>query len=126
MKKNSYKILVSDDSILARKQLIDLLHSLGYSSIVTAKNGQEAIDLYKSEHPDLVLLDIVMPVKDGIAATKEIMEFDPDADIIISSSVGTQKNIKQAILLGAKDFLQKPLQEDALKKILEQRHVKEN
>ena len=66
------KILVGDDSILARKQLKDVLTSFGAKNFIDAANGQEAIDQYKAEKPDLVFLDIVMPVKDGIAAVQEI------------------------------------------------------
>ena len=70
------KILVGDDSILARRQLKDVLTSFGAKNFIDAANGQEAIDQYKAEKPDLVFLDIVMPVKDGIAAVQEICEFD--------------------------------------------------
>ena len=76
------KILVGDDSILARKQLKDVLTSFGAKNFIDAANGQEAIDQYKAEKPDLVFLDIVMPVKDGIAAVQEICEFDASADIV--------------------------------------------
>lgn len=113
------KVLVSDDSILARKQLKDLLFNLGCKMVVEANNGQVAIDTYISEKPDMVFLDIVMPVKDGIIVTKEIIEFDPDAKIVIVSSVGTQKHLREALEAGAREFIQKPLNLDNLKKIIE-------
>lgn len=115
------KILIGDDSILARKQLKDVLASLGCTNFIDAANGQEAIDKYKTEKPDLVFLDIVMPVKDGIAAVTEICETDKDADIIIVSSVGTQTQLKQAIEAGAKDFIQKPLNTDQVEGIIKVR-----
>ena len=111
------KILVGDDSILARKQLKDVLTSFGAKNFIDAANGQEAIDQYKAEKPDLVFLDIVMPVKDGIAA-QEICEFDASADIVIVSSVGTQHQLKQAIEAGAKDFVQKPLNAEQVENII--------
>lgn len=113
------KILIGDDSILARKQLKDLLAANGCTNFVEAANGQEAIDKYKTEKPELVFLDIVMPVKDGIAAVTEICEFDSAATIIIVSSVGTQTQLKQAIEGGAKDFIQKPLNADQISRIVE-------
>ncbi len=113
------KILIGDDSILARKQLKDVLASMGCQNFIDAANGQESIDKYKSEHPDLVFLDIVMPVKDGIVAVKEIYEFDNDAKIIIVSSVGTQTQLKQAIKAGAKDFVQKPLNTEQIRHIID-------
>lgn len=113
------KILISDDSILARKQLKDHLSKKGCVNFIEASNGQEAIDLYKAEKPDLVFLDIVMPVKDGIAAVNEICEFDKAADIVMVSSVGTQAQLKLAIEAGAKDFIQKPVQTDQFNRLID-------
>lgn len=112
------KILVSDDSILARKQLKDILTNLGCTNIIEANDGQIAIDTYKTEKPDLVFLDIVMPMKDGIQATKEICDFDSNAKIVIVSSVGTKKHLREALEAGACEFIQKPLNRDNLEKIL--------
>lgn len=102
-------IQVSDDSILARKQLKDILSSLGNPTFIEAIDGQDAIDKYKENKPNLVFLDIVMPKKDGNIAIQEIMAFDPNAQIVIASSVGTQSQLKCALEAGAKDFIQKPL-----------------
>ncbi|MGN0353283.1 MAG: response regulator [Roseburia sp.] len=121
MRLDDAKILISDDSILARKQLKDMISCHGAPTYIEASNGQEAIDKYKTEHPDLVFLDIVMPVKDGNAAIREIMEFDSSADIIIVSSVGTQSQLKAAIETGAKDFIQKPLNNTQIKSVLASR-----
>ena len=121
MKLEDAKILIGDDSILARKQLKDILSSLGGRNFLDASNGQEVIDIYKEKSPEVVFLDIVMPVKDGNTAIAEIMEYDPQADIIIVSSVGTQSQLNQAIQLGAKDFLQKPLNRRQIESILNNR-----
>ena len=112
------KILIGDDSILAREQLKDLLSSMGASRFTEAVNGKEAVEKYIAEQPDLVFLDIVMPIKDGISAVREIMEENPNALIIIVSSVGTQQQLKAALEAGAKDFVQKPLKTDQIKAIL--------
>ena len=113
------RILVCDDSILARKNLTTILNSFGYTDISEVSNGEDAVNFCKEHKPDLIFLDIVMPVKDGVTATSEIMEADPDARIVIVSSVGTQTHIKEAIKAGAKDFIQKPIDEELLKQILE-------
>ena len=103
-------ILVGDDSALARKQLKDILVGIRDDlEFIEASNGQEAIEKFKELHPSMVFLDIVMPVKDGIAATSEIIAADSNAKIIIVSSVGTQAHLKSAIEAGAKDFIQKPI-----------------
>jgi two-component system chemotaxis response regulator CheY len=87
-------------------------------NFLEGKNGQEAVDLYKEHKPDLVFLDIVMPLKDGTTAVKEIMEFDSSAVIIIVSSVGTQLQLKSAIEAGAKDFVQKPIDAEQIQKLV--------
>ena len=121
MKLEDAKILISDDSILARKQLKDAILAYGTPTFIETSNGQDAIDKYKTEKPDLVFLDIVMPVKDGNAAIREIREFDPTAEIIIVSSVGTQAQLKAAIEAGAKDFIQKPLNKNLIASIISSR-----
>ncbi len=121
MRLDDAKILISDDSILARKQLKDMVSSHGAPTYIEATNGQETIDLYKKEKPDLVFLDIVMPIKDGNEAVREIIEFDSSADIIIVSSVGTQSQLRAAIEAGAKDFIQKPLNSMQVKEVLASR-----
>ena len=106
---DNLKILICDDSILARKQLKDIISTLGTPTFIEAPDGQGAIDKYKETTPDLVFLDIVMPKIDGNIAIQEIMAYDPNATIIIASSVGTQSQLKCALQAGAKDFIQKPL-----------------
>ena len=121
MKLEEAKILISDDSILSRKQLKDAILRLGTPTFIETSNGQDAIDSYKGEKPNLVFLDIVMPVKDGNAAIREIREYDPKAEIIIVSSVGTQAQLKAAIESGAKDFIQKPMNPNQIASIISSR-----
>ncbi|MBO6129555.1 MAG: response regulator [Pseudobutyrivibrio sp.] len=116
------KILVCDDSVLARKQLMDAVKEVATGAVfIEGKNGAEAVELYKKEKPDLVFMDIVMPEKDGTTALSEIKAFDNDAVIIIVSSVGTQEQLKKAIQLGAKDFIQKPFETNQITEIIELR-----
>lgn len=119
---NDGKVLICDDSILARKQIKDIIALVGSPTILEATNGESAIEIYKEQKPDLVFLDIVMPKKDGNIAIDEIMAFDKDAVIIIVSSVGTHAQLKCALEAGATDFIQKPINKiqiiDALNKYL--------
>jgi two-component system chemotaxis response regulator CheY len=112
------KILIGDDSILARKQLKDVLSAMGATHFIEAVNGKEAVEKYAVENPDIVFLDIIMPIKDGVTAVKEIIEEDPEAQIIIVSSVGTQQQLKSAIEAGARDFIQKPIKEAQINAII--------
>ena len=122
---DNLKMLICDDSILARKQLKDIISTLGTPTFIEASDGQGAIDKYKETTPDLVFLDIVMPKIDGNIAIQEIIAYDPNATIIIASSVGTQSQLKCALQAGAKDFIQKPLDRqqvlDLVNKFLERR-----
>ena len=113
------KILITDDSILARKQLKDIISTLGNPTFIEASDGQEAIDKYKANKPDMVFLDIVMPKKDGNIVISEIIEYDSNAAIIIASSVGTQSQLKCALQAGAKDFVQKPLDKQLVIDVIE-------
>lgn len=117
---SKFKILIADDSILARKQLSDLIKTYGDGAdFIMAQNGEEAIEKFKAEKPDIVFLDIVMPVKDGIEAVKGIIAEDKNAQIIIVSSVGTQAQLKAALEAGARDFIQKPLTKEQVYHILD-------
>ena len=118
MKLDNVKILIGDDSILARKQLKDIISTYGSPIFLEASNGQDTIDIYKKEAPALVFLDIVMPVKDGNAAIREIVSYDNKADIVVVSSVGTQSQLRAAIEAGAHDFIQKPLSAEQIHHVL--------
>ncbi len=116
------KILICDDSILARKQLMDSISAFCENmTFLEAKNGVEAVSIYKEQKPAITFLDIVMPEENGIDALNDIMEYDSDALIIIVSSLGTQAQLKTAIEIGAKDFIQKPFDSTQIQKVLEAR-----
>lgn len=115
---NDCKILICDDSILARKQIKDVIATFGEPTILEASDGQTSIDIYKAEKPDLVFLDIVMPKKDGNIAIEEIMAFNKDAIIVIVSSVGTQSQLKCALEAGAADFIQKPFSKEQIADVI--------
>ena len=113
------KVMVCDDSMFARKSMCMFISSLGVKEIVEAADGQQAIDKYIESKPDIVFMDIVMPVVTGIDALAKIKEADPNAKVIMASSIGTQQYLKEAIKAGAADFLQKPITNDQVKQILE-------
>lgn len=114
----SLKVLLCDDSLFVRKKMKEAVVAAGVTEIVEAADGQQAIDMYKTEKPDLVFMDIIMPVKDGVEALTEIKAFDSNAKVIMASSVGTQENLRDAIVAGAYDFLQKPISNDDVAKII--------
>ena len=103
----SKKILISDDAMFMRAMLRGILIENQYA-VYEASNGQEAVDQYEAHHPDLVFMDITMPVMDGIAATRAIKAKNPDAVIVMCSAMGQQSMIIEAVRAGAKDFIVKP------------------
>lgn len=114
MSERLLKILICDDSILMRKKLKGSLTLCGSFDILEATDGQKAVDMYKENNPDLVFMDIVMPVKDGIAAVLEIKAFDENAKVVMASSSGTKDYLKKAIKAGAFDFIQKPWEQEQI------------
>jgi two-component system, chemotaxis family, chemotaxis protein CheY len=113
-----YKVLVVDDSMFVTKQITQILSSEGFEIAGTANDGQQGVEKYKELYPDvdLVTMDITMPKMDGVTALEKIIEFDKDAKIIMISALGKQDLVKKSLLLGAKNYIVKPLDR---KKVLE-------
>lgn len=112
------KVLICDDSILVRKKLTEVLKKAGITLLFEAKDGVQAVETYKTIKPDVVFMDIVMPVKTGLDALVEIRDFDPDAKVVMASTIGTQSHLVSAIKAGAYDFLQKPVKDEDVNKVL--------
>ena len=113
-----YKVLVVDDSMFVAKQLGQILTSEGYEVVATAVDGKEGVDKYKELCPnvDLVTMDITMPKMDGLTALEQIMAFDKNAKVVMVSALGKEELVKKSLLLGAKNYIVKPLDR---KKVLE-------
>ena len=113
-----FRVLVVDDSMFVAKQLGQILSSEGYEIIATAADGKEGVDKYKELCPnvDLVTMDITMPRMDGITALEQIMTFDKNARVVMVSALGKEELVKKSLLLGAKNYIIKPLDR---KKVLE-------
>ncbi len=103
-----HKILIADDASFMRIMLKDILNQAGYVNTVEAKNGIETINLFKVERPKLVLLDVTMPDMDGIHALTEIKNINPDAKVIMCSSMGQEDVVSECFEVGADDFIMKP------------------
>lgn len=101
--------MIVDDSKIMRRILKSIIVRAGFDVIAEAENGNEAIEHYKYFKPDLVTMDLTMPKMNGVEATGKIMEFDPDARIIMISAEGEQRLVFEAIRKGAKGYLLKPV-----------------
>ena len=112
------KILIVDDSRTSRKFLRTMLEADQHEIIGEASNGLEAIDKYKELQPDITTMDITMPELDGIEALKQIMEYDPNAKVVMVTAAGQKNKIVEAVKYGAKDFLAKPFEAEQIRMII--------
>lgn len=101
-------VLIADDSLFMRTLLGKKISEYGYIVIAEAGDGREAIMKYKEKSPDIVLLDITMPILNGLSALDGIMKIDRNAKVVMCSALGQQSIIIEAIKKGAKDFIIKP------------------
>jgi two-component system, chemotaxis family, chemotaxis protein CheY len=104
-------ILIVDDAKFMRVTLTKILQKANHAVIGEAENGKEAVELYRRLNPDIVILDITMPVMNGIEAVRAIKQMDRNAKIIICSAMGQQRMVVEAIEAGAADFIVKPFEE---------------
>jgi two-component system chemotaxis response regulator CheY len=108
------KVLIADDSIVMRKMINDILWNDGFEVVGEAKDGGEALKLYKELNPSLVTMDIVMPREHGIDALRSIIEFDPDARVIVVSGLHQKSLLMEALGAGARDYVIKPFDKEEL------------
>ncbi len=111
---NKRILLVDDDELL--RGLLGLM--LSDYTVIEADNGKVAVELYRMHKPDIVLMDIMMPVMDGIKATKLILEMDPDA-IVLAITAFTPLKGDDMIKAGAKEIITKPIIKKKLIEVVE-------
>lgn len=110
------KIMLVDDAAFMRMMVKDALTKAGYTDLIEAQDGAEAVEKFNAENPDLVFMDITMPNKDGLEALKEIKAAHPNANIVMCSAMGQESMVIDAIKSGAKDFIVKPFKPDRILK----------
>jgi len=109
-------ILLVDDSKTSRKILKTILEDAGHTIVAEASNGEEGVDLFIEKKPDVVTLDITMPVMDGIEALKQMKLMDKNAKIIMVSAASQKSKMLEAIKYGATDFIAKPFEPEQIVK----------
>jgi two-component system chemotaxis response regulator CheY len=119
------KILIVDDVAFVRKTLSEILTQAGFQVVGEAADGQEAVERYVETRPDLVTMDIVMPLMSGIEATRKIMKLDKEARVVIISAMGQENLVMEAINVGAKDYVLKPFSAADVIKTLERAFLNE-
>lgn len=111
-------VLLCDDSRALRMLTARQLTECGFDVIGEADNGFAAVAQYEALRPAVVLLDLVMPQQDGKQALRKILELDANARVVILSSLGAQSDIEECLRAGAKSYLQKPIDPEAMVRVL--------
>jgi two-component system, chemotaxis family, chemotaxis protein CheY len=113
------KILIADDLSFMRMIQKEILTQRGYIIAGEASNGAEAVEKYRTLRPDLVILDITMPLMNGLEAMRKIFAIDPAARVIMCSALGQQNLIVEAIRAGVRDFIVKPFKSERILSAIE-------
>jgi two-component system chemotaxis response regulator CheY len=113
------RVLIVDDAVFMRNTIKEIFTSHDYEVAGEASNGVEAVEKYRDLKPDLLTMDIVMPFKNGIQATRDIMAEDPEATIIICSALGQESLVTEAIEAGATDFIVKPFRPENVMQVVQ-------
>ncbi len=112
------KILIVDDEPHIRKYLSIIAKKIGSPTLIEAGNGLEALALYDQHRPDLVFLDVNMPLMDGLEALSQLLIRHPDARVVMLTSVATRNVVHRSLDLGAVDFLRKDISREAIDEAL--------
>lgn len=106
------KIMIVDDAAFMRMMLKNILEQAGHQIVCEAENGEEAVGKYAAYKPEMVTMDITMPIMEGVESLREIMKADGSAKVVMCSAMGQKVQIIEAIQAGAKDFIVKPFQKE--------------
>ncbi len=112
------KVLIVDDSPFMRAVLKAKLEAAGFKVVGEARDGEEAVDVFRRSVPDVVLMDVIMPGVDGIEGLKRIMDVDPNARVVMITAVGQRELAKLAMRLGAIGVLVKPFDDASLVRVV--------
>jgi two-component system chemotaxis response regulator CheY len=112
-------VLIVDDTMFIRRLLKDILEKNGITDIIEAPNGDAALRMYIDNQPDVVLMDVNMPEKDGLTAIREIIAYDHDANIAVCSAMSHRDTVMTAVREGARDFIVKPFMEERVMETLD-------
>jgi two-component system, chemotaxis family, chemotaxis protein CheY len=110
------RVLITDDAVFMRLSLKSMLEKNGFEVVGEAENGAIALEKYKILKPDIVTLDITMPVMDGLEALKNIKALDKNAKVMMISAMGQETIVREAVMSGAVGFVIKPFNEETITK----------
>ena len=102
------RVLIVDDEVFFRKVLRDIIGKIGFTVVAEAADGSEAVEMFRVHRPHVTIMDIYMPEKNGIDATKEMIALNKNANVLIASASDFDSDTEAALAVGAKGILMKP------------------
>jgi two-component system chemotaxis response regulator CheY len=115
---NMKRLLVVDDALFMRKLICGVAAEAGWQVVGEATNGEQAVALYEQLKPDLVTMDLVMPIMGGLEALRKIRELDPQAQVVVVTALDQKQALMDAIRDGAFDFIVKPFERERMLNLL--------
>jgi two-component system, chemotaxis family, chemotaxis protein CheY len=112
------RLLVVDDALFMRRLIRGVAAEAGWDVVGEAGNGAEAVTLYQQHHPDLVTMDLVMPVMGGLEALRQIRSLDPQAKVVVVTALDQKQALMDSIRDGAIDFIVKPFERQRVLNLL--------
>ncbi len=112
------RLLVVDDALFMRKLICGVAAEAGWQVVGEAANGAEGVALYQQHRPDLVTMDLVMPVMGGLEALRRIRAFDPEAKVVVVTALDQKQSLMDSIRDGAIDFIVKPFERERVLALL--------
>lgn len=112
-------VMIVDDSLFMRTMLRGILTGKGYIVAAEAGSGIEAMRNLHTNHPDIIMLDIILPDSNGLDLLESIITVCPDSKVVVCSSIGETQVIHRALDLGAKAYIQKPFTPEKVAEVLE-------
>jgi two-component system, chemotaxis family, chemotaxis protein CheY len=114
----SYTVLLCDDARFSRSMMAEIISEAGFEVVGQAANGEQALEQYHRLHPDLVILDIVMPDMNGLDVVRALHRLDPGVRIVMCSAMGAQHLMDEAAAAGARGYIVKPFSESRVLEVL--------
>lgn len=118
------RALIVDDAMFVRNFMQKVLSSLGVEVVAQGENGIEAIQMMEEYKPDILFIDITMPMLDGVSALQKIREKNQEIYIVVVSAMGRQDLQNKALSVGANDFVTKPFVAENINEVLERLAIK--
>jgi two-component system, chemotaxis family, chemotaxis protein CheY len=112
------RLLVVDDALFMRKMICSVAAEAGWQVVAEATNGAEGVSLYQQHRPDLVTMDLVMPIMGGLEALRQIRAFDPEAKVVVVTALDQKQSLMDSIRDGAIDFIVKPFERERVLALL--------